>query len=39
MGSSKVELFLERVVAAARPIFDDVIAVHRSGVRQRPRAR
>jgi len=31
MGSSKVELFLEHVVAAARPVFDDVLAVHRAG--------
>ncbi|HEX6088397.1 MAG TPA: molybdenum cofactor guanylyltransferase [Thermoanaerobaculia bacterium] len=29
MGSSKVELFLERVVAAAAPVFDEVIAVDR----------
>ena len=29
MGASKVALFLDRVVAAARPAFDDVIAVHR----------
>lgn len=31
MGVSKTELFLERVVAAARPLFDDVIAVQRAG--------
>jgi molybdopterin-guanine dinucleotide biosynthesis protein A len=30
MGSSKVELFLERVVAAALPVFDEVIAVQRT---------
>lgn len=29
MGASKSELFLARVVAAARPAFDDVIAVDR----------
>ncbi|MGZ5473186.1 MAG: molybdenum cofactor guanylyltransferase [Thermoanaerobaculia bacterium] len=29
MGESKVELFLERVVSAARPVFDEVIAVDR----------
>lgn len=29
MGASKVELFLERVLAAAAPVFDEVIAVHR----------
>jgi molybdenum cofactor guanylyltransferase len=29
MGASKVELFLPRVLDAARPVFDDVIAVHR----------
>jgi molybdopterin-guanine dinucleotide biosynthesis protein A len=29
MGASKVELFLERVVAAAQPVFDEVIAVDR----------
>ena len=31
MGRSKTELFLERVVAAAAPVFDDVIAVQRHG--------
>ena len=31
MGSSKTALFLERIVAAARPVFDDVIAVQRPG--------
>ncbi len=31
MGRSKVELFLPRVVAAARPVFDDVLAVQRDG--------
>jgi molybdopterin-guanine dinucleotide biosynthesis protein A len=31
MGVSKTALFLERVVAAARPVFDDVIAVQRAG--------
>lgn len=31
MGLSKVELFLDRVVAAARPVFDDVVAVRRGG--------
>jgi molybdopterin-guanine dinucleotide biosynthesis protein A len=29
MGASKAELFLERIVAAARPVFEDVLAVHR----------
>ena len=28
-GISKVDLFLDRVVAAARPVFDEVLAVHR----------
>jgi molybdopterin-guanine dinucleotide biosynthesis protein A len=28
---SKTELFLERVLAAARPVFDDLIAVQRAG--------
>lgn len=28
---SKTELFLERVVAAARPVFDEIIAVQRTG--------
>lgn len=30
MGLSKVDLFLDRVVTAARPVFDEVIAVHRA---------
>lgn len=30
MGQSKVELFLERVVDAARPVFDEVVSVDRS---------
>ncbi|HVE73331.1 MAG TPA: molybdenum cofactor guanylyltransferase [Thermoanaerobaculia bacterium] len=29
MGRSKADLFLERIVAAARPVFDEVIAVDR----------
>ncbi|HEX8170168.1 MAG TPA: molybdenum cofactor guanylyltransferase [Thermoanaerobaculia bacterium] len=29
MGVSKTELFLERVVAAARPLFDELVAVQR----------
>jgi molybdopterin-guanine dinucleotide biosynthesis protein A len=29
MGSSKTELFLDCIVAAARPVFEEVIAVHR----------
>lgn len=29
MGESKVELFLERVVSAARPVFEEVVAVDR----------
>ncbi len=29
MGRSKVELFLDRVVYAARPVFDELVAVHR----------
>jgi len=32
MGASKAELFLERIVAAARPVFDEVIAVDRLAV-------
>jgi molybdopterin-guanine dinucleotide biosynthesis protein A len=32
MGESKVELFLERIVAAARPVFDEVIAVQRPNI-------
>ena len=31
MGRSKVELFLERTIAVARPAFDEVIAVQREG--------
>jgi molybdopterin-guanine dinucleotide biosynthesis protein A len=31
MGVSKTALFLERIVAAARPVFDEVIAVQRCG--------
>lgn len=31
MGQSKPELFLKRVVAAAQPVFDEVIAVQRPG--------
>lgn len=31
MGQSKAGLFLDRVVDAARPVFDDVIAVQRPG--------
>jgi len=30
MGTSKAALFLDRVVAAARPVFDEVLAVHRA---------
>jgi molybdopterin-guanine dinucleotide biosynthesis protein A len=30
MGTSKAELFLERIAAAARPVFDEVLAVHRA---------
>ena len=30
MGASKVELFFDRIVAAATPVFDEVIAVHRA---------
>lgn len=29
MGTSKAELFLERIAAAARPVFEEVLAVHR----------
>ena len=32
MGESKVELFLDRVVSAARPVFDEVVAVDRLAV-------
>ena len=31
MGASKSALFLDRVVSAARPVFDDVVAVQRHG--------
>ena len=31
MGVSKTALFLERIVAAATPVFDDVLAVQRFG--------
>ena len=31
MGASKAELFFERVLAAARPVFEEVVAVHRRG--------
>jgi molybdopterin-guanine dinucleotide biosynthesis protein A len=31
MGRSKTSLFLDRILAAARPVFDDVIAVQRPG--------
>jgi cyclic pyranopterin monophosphate synthase len=31
MGSSKTDLFLDRIIAAAAPVFDEVIAVQRSG--------
>jgi molybdopterin-guanine dinucleotide biosynthesis protein A len=31
MGQSKISLFLDRIAAAARPVFDDVIAVQRPG--------
>ena len=31
MGASKVELFLDRIVAAAAPVFDEVLAVQRAG--------
>ena len=31
MGVSKTELFLERILAAALPVFDEVTAVQRSG--------
>lgn len=30
MGTSKASLFLDRVVAAARPVFDEVLAVQRA---------
>ena len=35
MGRSKAELFLERVLAAARPVFDEVIVIDRE---EEPRA-
>ncbi len=31
MGTSKTALFLDRIVAAAKPVFNDVIAVQRFG--------
>lgn len=31
MGTSKAALFLDHIVAAARPVFDDVFAVQRPG--------
>jgi molybdopterin-guanine dinucleotide biosynthesis protein A len=31
MGQSKTTLFLDRIAAAARPVFEDVIAVQRAG--------
>lgn len=31
MGQSKATLFLDRIAAAARPLFDEVIAVQRAG--------
>jgi molybdopterin-guanine dinucleotide biosynthesis protein A len=31
MGVSKTELFLDRILAAALPVFDEVVAVQRSG--------
>ncbi len=31
MGISKTELFLERIIAAASPLFDEVVAVQRFG--------
>src|SRR5579859_2848830 len=31
MGQSKVPLFLDRVIAAARPVFDQIFAVQRAG--------
>lgn len=31
MGTSKAELFLDRVAAAARPVFDELFAVQRPG--------
>lgn len=33
MGRSKVELFLDRVVAAARPVFEEIVLVDRNGGR------
>ena len=36
MGASKVELFLHHIVAAARPVFDEVVAVDRAGGSQIP---
>jgi molybdopterin-guanine dinucleotide biosynthesis protein A len=31
MGTSKADLFLERIVAVSRPVFDEVVAVDRAG--------
>lgn len=31
MGVSKTELFLDRIIAAASPVFDEIVAVQRSG--------
>lgn len=31
MGASKAELFLDRIVAAARPVFENILAVQRPG--------
>ncbi|HEX6158935.1 MAG TPA: NTP transferase domain-containing protein, partial [Thermoanaerobaculia bacterium] len=31
MGQSKAALFLDRIAAAARPLFDEVVAVQRPG--------
>lgn len=36
MGRGKTGLFLERIVAAATPVFDDVIAVQRFGGKAAP---
>jgi molybdopterin-guanine dinucleotide biosynthesis protein A len=36
MGQSKVALFLDRVAAAARGAFDDVVAVQRAGGEEAP---
>jgi molybdopterin-guanine dinucleotide biosynthesis protein A len=39
MGASKVELFLDRIVAAARPVFDEVVAVDRPDGTELPEVR